>query len=43
MDEIRHAREYSFVLRERADNSPIGKILKGSIDTHIHFGPDHYA
>lgn len=40
MVEVHHAREYRLEFRERTDDSQIGKILRGSIDTHVHFGPD---
>lgn len=33
-------REYGLELRERPDNSQVGKILRGSIDMHVHFGPE---
>jgi len=40
MEETYHAREYNLVVRAKMDDSPIGKLLRGAIDTHVHFGPD---
>lgn len=40
MNTPNYQKEYSFEFRDSIDNSQIGKILRGSIDMHIHFSPD---
>lgn len=40
MIEVHHTREYNLEFQRSTDNSPIGRILKGCIDMHVHFGPD---
>lgn len=40
MAEVHHAREYSLEFRGSMDNSPIGKMLRGAIDMHVHFSPE---
>lgn len=40
MAEFDYPREYRLELRPRTDDSPIGRLLRGALDTHIHFAPD---
>lgn len=37
MNDFNCGREYSFAFRERTDDSQIGRIVRGSIDMHLHF------
>ena len=39
MTATNYVREYSLELHEKPDNSQIGKVLRGSIDMHIHLAP----
>ncbi|MCH8864215.1 MAG: hypothetical protein IIB13_02465 [Chloroflexi bacterium] len=32
--------EYCVEHHEKVDDSPVGKLLKGAIDSHLHFSPD---
>lgn len=40
MNDVNCGRDYSFVFRERTDDSQVGRILRGSIDMHVHFDPE---
>lgn len=40
MGEVHQDRERGLELHKRTDNSPAGRILRGSIDGHVHFAPD---
>ena len=40
MSENNYSREYSLDFRKRSDDSPAGRILRGSIDMHVHCSPD---
>lgn len=43
MSELSSSHEYNLRYYEKLDDSPVGRILRGSIDTHIHFAPSPYA
>lgn len=32
--------EYCVEHHEKVDDSPVGKLLRGAIDSHLHFSPD---
>ena len=43
MPELSGTREYDLRYCETPDDSAIGKLLRGSIDTHLHFSPSPYV
>jgi hypothetical protein len=43
MSELSSTHEYNLTYYEKLDESPIGRILRGSIDTHLHFAPAPYV
>lgn len=40
MANVSDIREYNLALHPKTNDSQVGKILKGSISVHVHFGPD---
>lgn len=39
MKDTNNNEEYSLTFQKAVDDSTIGKLLRGSIDTHVHFAP----
>ena len=40
MNNISYANKYNLEFSERADDSKIGKLVRGAIDMHVHFAPE---
>jgi hypothetical protein len=40
MAEVIYARGHTIEVHSRIDTSPAGRVLRGAIDSHLHFGPD---
>ncbi|MFQ5997588.1 MAG: DUF6282 family protein [Dehalococcoidales bacterium] len=40
MSENNYSRQYNLEFRKRPDESQVGKLLRGAIDTHVHCSPD---
>lgn len=40
MSENNYSRQYNLEFRKRPDDSQVGRILRGSIDMHVHCSPD---
>jgi hypothetical protein len=40
VETVHNCDEYCVGYHEKVDDSPVGKLLRGAIDTHLHFSPD---